>query len=219
MKTISIDARLKEIASLIEPCNTIADVGTDHGYLPIYLIQTNKANLVYASDIAIGPLNSALANIEKYNLNDRITTILSNGLENVPDVDSVIMAGMGGNLIIDILKNSKKNINTFILQANNNINTLREYLSENGYLIIDESMAFAHGKYYEIIKAVKGTQILSNIEIEYGPINLKKKTALFINKWTEILNRYQSIIIDFKGSIEEHNRLLDKIQEIKNIIK
>lgn len=219
MKTISIDARLKEIASLIEPCNAIADVGTDHGYLPIYLIQTNKANLVYASDIAIGPLNSALANIEKYKLNDKITTILSNGLENVPNVDTVIMAGMGGNLIIDILKKSKKNINTFILQANNNINTLREYLTNNNYKIIDESMAFAHGKYYEIIKAIKGYQKLSNIEVEYGPINLKKKPTLFIAKWEEILNRYQSIIIDFKGSTEEHKRLSDKIQEIESIIK
>ena len=83
MKTISIDNRLSNIASLIDNCESFADIGTDHGYLPIYLIQANKAQYGYACDVAKMPLNSAKENISKYNLCDKISTILSDGLDKV----------------------------------------------------------------------------------------------------------------------------------------
>ena len=105
MKNISIDDRLKSIASLVDKCESFADIGTDHGYLPIYLISNNIANFGYACDVAIGPLNSAKENISKYQLNDKIMTILSDGLEKVPYVNTVIMAGMGGILITQLLNN------------------------------------------------------------------------------------------------------------------
>ena len=104
MKVISIDDRLKDIASLVERCDVIADVGTDHGYLPIYLIQSDICKKAIASDVAIGPLSKAIENIDKYQLNDVISTTLCSGLNKIPaNVDTVIMAGMGANLIIDIL--------------------------------------------------------------------------------------------------------------------
>ena len=104
MKVISIDDRLKDIASLIDNCDTIADVGTDHGYLPIYLIQTGVCKKAIASDVAKGPLSKAVENIDKYQLNESIKTILCSGLEKIPsNVDTIIMAGMGANLIIDLI--------------------------------------------------------------------------------------------------------------------
>ena len=130
MKVISIDDRLKDIASLVERCDVIADVGTDHGYLPIYLIQCDICKKAIASDVAIGPLSKAIENIDKYQLNDVISTTLCSGLNKIPaNVDTVIMAGMGANLIIDILNEAPYKYETYILQANLNVNILRKYLS------------------------------------------------------------------------------------------
>lgn len=219
MKLIKIDNRLQSIASLVSTCHTLADIGTDHAYLPIYLLQTNKCALAYACDVASGPLKAAIDNINKYHLNEKIIPILGDGLSKIPLVDEVIIAGMGGLLIIDILKKAPNDFQSFVLQPNNNINTLRHYLTTNNYQIIDEDVAFASGKYYEILKVAKGQQTLSALEIEYGPINIIKKSPLFILKWTEILHNYQRIINDFKGSQSEYLRLQNKISEINNIIK
>ena len=106
MKIISIDDRLKDVASLVNNCNCVADVGTDHGYLALYLVQNKICNTAYATDVAVGPLNSAIENIKKYQLEDKIKTILCDGLKKVNnDVNGIVIAGMGGNLMVDILKN------------------------------------------------------------------------------------------------------------------
>ena len=218
MKLISIDNRLKEIASLIDNCKSFADIGTDHGYLPIYLIQTNKAEYGYACDVAKMPLNSARENISKYNLDNKISTILSDGLKKVPKVDVVIMAGMGGNLIVDILKNAKLKYDTYILQPNINVSYVREYLTNNNYMIIDEKITFTHKKFYEILKVVKGNQPLTDLQIKYGPINLKNKSQIFIDKYTKILHKYESILSDFKGNEDDKNKIINEINELKNIL-
>ena len=218
MKNISIDDRLKSIALLVDKCDSIADIGTDHGYLPIYLIANNIAKYAYACDVAEGPLNSAKENIAKYQLEDKITTILSDGLEKVPYVNTVIMAGMGGNLIAQLLNNKKLDYDTYILQANNNIDDLRRYLTNNNYEIIDEVVTYAHKKYYEIIKVVKGFQSLNELQIKYGPINLIKKTSLFKEKWSNVLSKYESILNEFKGSESEKDSLLNEVKELKEIL-
>lgn len=219
MNIISIDNRLKDIASMIDKCHSIADIGTDHGYLPIFLIQNNIIDRAYACDIAINPLKKAQANIKKYQLDDKIKTVLSNGLENVyQDVDYVIIAGMGANLIIDILKNKKKAYPYMILQANLNNELLRRYLSENNYTIIDEKISYVNKKYYEIIKVRNGYEKLNDLQIKYGPINLLKKSKLFIEKWQATLNKYKNIILNFKGNSNDLNKLLINIKEIEEVL-
>lgn len=213
--SIRLDNRLLTIASLVDNCNTLIDVGTDHGYLPIYLIQNNIVKKAIASDVAINPLNKALDNIIKYNLEGKIETKLANGLINQENADFVVIAGMGGNLIIDILRNKSYEYPYYILQANINAPLLRKYLMENGYKIIDEKIAFCNKKYYEIIKATKGHQMLNEIEIEYGPINLKNKDSLFIKKLENEINKYETILTDFKGNQEEKLKIKSKIKQIK----
>ena len=213
-----ITKRLLDIASLVDRVETLADIGTDHGYLPIYLIKNNIASFALACDVAIMPLESAKQNIKKYGLEDKIKLILCDGLSNVNKVDGVIISGMGGHLIIDILKNRNIDYNTYILQANNNVDILRRYLSENGFKIIDEKISYDHKKFYEIIKVVHGQQVLNEQEITYGPINLINKSTFFIAKWKEILQRYQNIVTDFTGSKEELEKLNKKISEIELII-
>ena len=141
MKIIKIDSRLKDISDLIDQCDIIADIGTDLGYLPIYLIQKGICNKAIAADVAINPLNSAKENINHYQLNDKIITKLTNGLVNIEKVNFVIIAGMGGNLIIDILSNQTNLHDNYILQPNLHVDLVRKYLSENGYKIIDEKVS------------------------------------------------------------------------------
>lgn len=213
--SIKLDSRLLAIASLVDNCNTLIDVGTDHGYLPIYLIQNNIVKKAIASDVAINPLNKALDNIIKYHLEGKIETKLANGLSNQELADCVVIAGMGGNLIIDILSNKNNEYPSYILQANINVALLRKYLMENDYKIIDERIAFCNKKFYEIIKATKGHQELNEIEIEYGPINLKNKDSLFIKKLENEINKYEAILTNFKGSQEEELKIKNKIKQIK----
>lgn len=219
MKTISIDERLKDIASLVDNCHSIADIGTDHGYLPIFLIQTKKADRAYATDIAQMPLKKAFENIRYFQLTDKITTILCNGLQDLPNVDTIIIAGMGGHLMINILKECKIHFHSLILQANNNVPALRNYLTLNNYKIIDEKISYCHKKYYEIIKVLKGKQTLNPLEIEYGPINLTRKSDLFIKKWSNELAKYQNILNDFQGSTSEYHRLETRMAELQAILK
>jgi tRNA (adenine22-N1)-methyltransferase len=219
MNVISIDDRLKDIASLVDNCDTIADVGTDHGYLPIYLIQTNKVKKAIASDVAKGPLSKAKENIEKYQLNDKISTTLCSGLSLIPSgVDTIIMAGMGSMLMINIINEAPHKYNTYILQANLNVPMLRKFLSENNFVIVDEKVSFTHKKFYEILKVKQGKQQLNEMQIKYGPINLINKSPNFIKKWEYVLKSYKRILDGFKGSESEKNRLNDQIDEITNML-
>ena len=219
MKIISIDDRLKDVASLVNNCNCVADVGTDHGYLALYLVQNKICNTAYATDVAVGPLNSAIENIKKYQLEDKIKTILCDGLKKVNnDVNGIVIAGMGGNLMVDILKNRNYDYDFYVLQPNLHHYALRKYLVENNFKIIDEKTSFAHKKYYEIIKVVHGNQSLTENQLTFGPINLINRSELFINKWIEVKEKIERVLIDFKGSDEEKNRLLKEINTINEVI-
>lgn len=219
MKIISIDDRLKSIASMVDKCNVIADIGTDHGYLPIYLIQNDIASFAYAADVAINPLTSAKENINKYNLSDRFETILCDGLTKLPKgIDTIIIAGMGGNLMIDILENKKFDYDTYILQPNLHHYALRKYLMDNNYVIIDEKICHAHKKYYEIIKVKHGKQTLNELQLTFGPINLEKKDQLFIDKWMETKSKLEKVLLDFKGNKQEYDRIKNEINTIESVI-
>lgn len=219
MKIISIDDRLKDVASLVNNCNCVADVGTDHGYLALYLVQNKICNTAYATDVAVGPLNSAIENIKKYQLEDKIKTILCDGLKKVNnDVNGIVIAGMGGNLMVDILKNKNYDYDFYVLQPNLHHYALRKYLVENNFKIVDEKISFAHKKYYEIIKVVHGNQSLNENQLTFGPINLINRSELFINKWIEVKEKIERVLIDFKGSDEEKNRLLKEINTINEVI-
>ena len=113
---IHLDKRLQEIANLVDANAIIADIGTDHGYLPIYLVQQNIINKAYACDISYLCLKKAKENITKENLQDKITPVLNDGIKNLsPEIDTIIISGMGGHLISEIIKNCK--YPTLILQA------------------------------------------------------------------------------------------------------
>ena len=146
---------------MVTPGKRLADVGTDHGYIPIYLTERGIIPSAVAMDINKGPLMRAEEHIREYDLTDKIETRLSDGLKNLKseEADSMIAAGMGGGLVIRILSDSAQTaeaLDELILQPQSEIQKVREYLCGHGYRIIREDMIFEDGKYYPMMKAVRG---------------------------------------------------------------
>lgn len=156
--TISLSRRLLEVCRFVNPGDRVADVGCDHGYLGIYLLKHHIASHVIASDIHEGPLNAAVFNSEKYGVRDKMQFCLSDGMQKIPrDFDVLVCAGMGGDTMISILDAASwlKNGNyRLILQCQSKQPELRRYLSENGWLIQDESVV-KDGKFlYTVMEVV-----------------------------------------------------------------
>lgn len=155
---MKLNDRLAEIAGKIPKCNILADVGTDHGYIPIYALENGLCQKALAADLREGPLKMAYANIKKNNLENSIELRLGNGLEPIllSECDVVVIAGMGGNLIKDILAASTEKARAaglLLLQPNNAVDSLRRWLNENDFEITDESLALDTGKLYNVLSA------------------------------------------------------------------
>ena len=156
---LKLSRRLNTVASMVTPGNTVADVGCDHGYLPIMLVREGIAPSAIAMDVRPGPLSRAKAHIEEYGLTNKIETRLSDGLAGPAEgeCDTLVIAGMGGPLIEKILGNDPAKARSFkelILGPQSDVPHFRRWLCENGFSIIDEAMVCEDGKYYPLIKAV-----------------------------------------------------------------
>lgn len=178
--------RLRTICSLVSDDVTVADIGCDHGFVAIELVSSNKAKNAICTDLRKGPLMRAKAHIDEANLSDKIQCRLSDGLENIDEseVDCIIIAGMGGMLIKNILDKGikvAKSAQELILSPQSDIMVFRKYLYENNFLITDEKMVFEENKYYQIIKAVPNDIMDKNptdVELRYGKVLLKNKDAI-----------------------------------------
>ena len=141
---IPISDRLLACAGFVAPGDRVADVGCDHGYLSIHLLTNGIAKSCIASDINEQPLLSAVRNAEKYGVRDRISFHLSDGVRNIPrDFDTLVCAGMGGDTMIHILEAApwlRNNQYRLILQCQSKTPMLRQYLSENGWRIAEETV-------------------------------------------------------------------------------
>lgn len=190
-----LSKRLKAVADMVTKGNIIADIGTDHGYVPIYLVKNNICPFAYAMDINEGPIKSAINNIKLEGLEGKIEAIQSNGLEKFKDgmAQSVVIAGMGGDLIVEILKASDKldSINELILSPHKRIDLVRKYLHHIGWKIICEEMLIDTGRYYTVIKAVKGKDADYNeVDYQYGKILLDNKNLILRDFLQEEWNKF-----------------------------
>lgn len=173
-----LSKRLSAVAEMVTAGMRLADVGTDHGYVPIYLVSRGLIPSAIAMDIKEGPLERARAHISAEGLEDRIITRLSDGLKSLKnnEVDAMIAAGMGGGLVIRILSEGcgdAKGIVEYILQPQSEIKKVRQYLCGSGYRIVQENIVLEDGKYYPMMKAVRGrSEPYSEAELEYGKLLL-----------------------------------------------
>lgn len=180
-----ISKRLCTVAQYVRDGAIVADIGTDHAYLPIYLALEGKITRAVASDINEGPLKSAKENIKKHSLDHIIDTYLTNGLNGIDAFKptDILICGMGGELISKILASSlyvRNESVRLVLQPMTMVKELREYLS-NGFSAIAENVVFEDGKLYQIICAeYDGRQHkYTNAELELGPKNIENGGEIF----------------------------------------
>ena len=199
---MKLSKRLEAVATLVEVGKRVIDVGCDHAYLDIYLTINNN-NACVATDINQNALDSAISNIKKYNLEDKIETKLTNGLENIKinKKDNIVISGMGTSTILEIL-NTNTLSNTLIISSNNNIETLRKEVVKLGFYIDTELFIIDKQKPYIIIKFKKGFRKYNLNDYIFGPIlknNIQYRKYL-INKYRNIMKKVsiKKISIKFK---------------------
>lgn len=218
-----LSIRLKEVALLVEKDLVLADIGCDHALLVIELVKTGKLEKAYAIDNKKEPLNQAIRNIKEAGIVDKVIPLLGDGLKNLPDdVKQITIAGLGGSLIAKIIDNPRlEQIESLVLEANNDVPYIRRKLMEKGYHITDEKLVKDSGIIYEIVKAKKGHQQLSEDDIYFGPLLRQNKNDLFYEKWSNyhqyLSDVYVKIPEKYKEKRQEIALELEKIEkEIRN---
>ena len=202
---IKISKRLKAIGDFVPDGSVLADIGTDHALLIIYLLENKQIEKGYALYIAKKPLDIAKENIKEHNFDNKIEVILSDGLESFTgQADCFVMAGMGAETIWKIIETYDfKENDCLILQANSKLSYLREELSKNSFEIIAESFIIDMKRPYTILKVVKRNHdiLLSDREIFLGPILNKQKEAHYM----EHIKSRRDYLLDFKKFNQELN--------------
>lgn len=159
MKAVELSARMQALVNMVSKNQVVCDIGCDHGFVSIYLVQQGIASKVYAMDVGAGPLKRAQEHIKEYELEAYIETRLSDGLEALREGEAscMVCAGMGGPLMMKILTQGRKKarvMSELILQPQSEIALFRAFLRKEGYKIIQENMIYEDGKYYPMMKAV-----------------------------------------------------------------
>ena len=223
---INISKRLVSIASLVPINSKIIDIGCDHALLDIYLYQHKISSKIIASDVNINALNNAKENIKKYKLDKYIETRLGNGLDtlnNIDDIDTIIISGMGAHTIVGIIKNNLNKltkINTIIIQSNTKLEFLRKELTKLNYKIENEIMVEDNKKIYTIIKFTKGRERYNKKELFFGPILLKEKSNLFLKYNETELEKLQLLLkLLPKNHLVEKYKIKKEIRLYKNVLE
>ena len=157
---IKLSERLFKIVSFVEPGNRIIDVGTDHGYIPVFLAENGLSDDILATDINEKPLLKAVNNVKSSGFSDKVRFQLTDGLTDVQphSADKIIIAGMGGETIISILENAVWTCSSgvrLILQPQSKINELISWIRDNGYYIYDSALVKDDGRIYMILAVEK----------------------------------------------------------------
>lgn len=223
--------RLLKIASLVDEGKKIADIGTDHGYIPVYLLKNKKIDFAILADVNKGPLENAKKEVRHNKLEDKVDLRLGSGIEilNDNEVDQIIIAGMGGILIRELLEAKKsvaQNAKKLILQPMQAQSELRKYLYENGYEVINEVLVKEDFRIYEILEAKytgKQTEVRDKIYYEVSNKLIENKDELLVEFINKKINTYENIIKKLEGksgeSIEaKRNETVKVIEKLKELV-
>jgi tRNA (adenine22-N1)-methyltransferase len=227
---MELGIRLEKIASMVDTCEKVADIGTDHAYIPIYLIKNKVCSSAVASDINKGPVGKAEGNVALENLQSRIECRLGGGLSTIKpyEVQTAIIAGMGGNLIRDIIKEDIevfKSLNNCILQPVQNPEVLREYIYKCGFEILWEELCVEDNKFYEIIK-IRYNNKPSAVEPIYFEISknlidnkhplISKYISYKLKKYCKV---YSNLTENTDNAKQRRNELKGKMAKLEELLK
>ena len=212
--------RLKAVAKMITPGIPVADIGCDHAYLPIWLARENVSPYIIASDINAGPIDRARENIEDAELLERIDIRQGDGLSAITsgEVKSVVMAGMGGKLMIRILSEGEdvlREVSEIIMEPQSEVALLRHFLQDNGYRIISENMVCEDDKFYPLIKAVPGQMNWDKeIYFRYGKILLREENPV-LHEFLLLEREYCSNLLKELAENEDIPHVFVRMEEVK----
>lgn len=218
-----LSKRMQRAAQMVTVGNRVADIGCDHAYTSIFLVQEGIAPSAVAMDVREGPIARATGNIRRFGMEERITARLSDGVERLAEgeADTLLLAGMGGLLVRDILSAKPALLNTIqelVLQPQSDVDEVRRFLHRSGFWITEEDMLFEDGKFYTFLRAEHGNEeIYSELEYRYGRYILKQGSPVFLDFLREERQKMQNFLQQMEDAQGE--RSLTRKQELLTILQ
>ncbi|GAB6100279.1 tRNA (adenine(22)-N(1))-methyltransferase TrmK [Halanaerocella petrolearia] len=223
---MKLSPRLKKIVSFLELPTSVADIGTDHAYIPIYLAQNTESPKIIASDYNREPYQAALDHVKKAGVEDKVDVRLGCGLSVLGkyEVKTAIIAGMGGQTIRQILADEyelAQSLKRIVLQPMAGAASLRKWLVKNNFEIVNEGLVTDNDRFYQIIVVAPGPMELKDpFLLEVGPRLLEKEDPLLATYLTELEDKWQGIITQISTEIPEHpkvERLEEKVERLQEV--
>lgn len=231
-RKIELSKRMKAIADMVPKSSVVADVGCDHGFVSIYLVQNRVAEKVIAMDVNKGPLARAKEHVDAFGLEEYIELRLSDGLAKVTEedhVNSVVIAGMGGVLMTRILTDGLVDrglsLPALILQPQSEHAMLRRFLREHDYTIVEENMIYEDGKYYPMLRAeymaqpVTGAEYDSDLSDAFGPVLLKEKNPVLLEFLQKEVAKFERILQQMKEKNSQDTQVEEKLMFLRRAEK
>ena len=219
MNEHTLSMRLERVAAQVPRGARLADIGSDHGYLPVALMRRGVIEAAVAGEVAITPFQAAERTVRENGLEQHVTVRLADGLAAIKPADAITaisVCGMGGETIRDILDSGQAYLSgreRLILQPNGGEQPLRHWLMQNGYTILSEELLRENRFYYEIIVAERATPVSYSAEqLYFGPVQMQARSPLFLAKWQRMLLQKQKTLASFERARQAVPE--DKAQEI-----
>lgn len=224
MNAQKLSKRLETVAKFVPTGAVVADIGSDHAYLPCYLIHKGIASYAIAGEVVKGPYESAVGQVQKEGLSEKIKVRLANGLAAVKEddhVDTITIAGMGGPLIVSILEKHPEKllgVTRLILQPNIHAKVIREWALAHNWAILDEEILEEDDKIYEILVLQRSQMELTELEVLVGPKLMQRKSATFIKKWSREKENWQRVLQSIEGA-DQTPEIDEKRAELETLIQ
>lgn len=202
---MKLSNRLELVVSFVKPGESAADVGTDHGHVPVELVRRGIVKHALAMDVRKGPLSKAEENIAAAGMKELVEARLSDGVQklNASEANTVIIAGMGGELVIHILEDGRHVWNTveqWVLSPHSELHKVREWLYQHDFFIEKEDMVYEEGKFYTVLDVRRGsTSDLTEVDFRYGTYLRKTKNPVF----AEFLKEEERKLLALKENLEK----------------
>ncbi|MBQ2402204.1 MAG: SAM-dependent methyltransferase [Lachnospiraceae bacterium] len=227
---MKLSNRLEMVVSFVKPGESAADVGTDHGHVPVELVRRGVVKRAYAMDVRKGPLSKAEENIAAARMKEKIETRLSDGVQKLSagEAESVIIAGMGGELVIHIMEEGRHvwdTVEQWVLSPHSELHKVREWLEKNDFVIVKEDMIFEEGKFYTVMDVRKADdqneisreddEHTAEKRYRYGSYLRNTKNPVFL----DFLKDEEGKLLTLKGNLEKQavqsERAKESLKEVE----
>lgn len=236
MNEMNLSKRLACVASYVPKASRLADIGSDHGYLPSFLYLQGVITYAIAGEVNEGPYQTARGQINRLGLTEKISVRKGDGLDVINEedhVDVITICGMGGTLITEILERGQgklQNVKRLILQPNVLAEKVRKWLVDHDWQLIDEQVIEEDKKIYEVLVAEPGSGTVPyekdkmEVQLLLGPFLMKRQNEAFRKKWLSEMNQWKRIIEQFEHAeqteeiVMKRNELLHKLKQVEGVL-